>query len=169
MKRLGEHRYFVAVSPIRRHLLDPQRRKSSIISRPLEAGIFCSARSIFSMTTRTRGTGGRPREPATGTAVNPARRRQGQVPKGTGQGRARTRPDYGFGFFSGGEVEKPNDRQPEAQPTSATKSTGVPDHFNCLLGRGSNARRGSLGQRTAQVRSSQRIRRFKAYAGPTAC
>ncbi len=30
------------VTPIRRHVLDPRRRKSSIISRLLEAGIFCS-------------------------------------------------------------------------------------------------------------------------------
>ena len=37
--------------PIRRHGLDPQRRKSSIISRPLEAGFSCSYWTIFSMTT----------------------------------------------------------------------------------------------------------------------
>ena len=36
-KRLGEHRYIVPVSPIRRHLLDPQRRKSSIIPSPTQA------------------------------------------------------------------------------------------------------------------------------------
>ena len=40
-----------AVTPIRRHVLDPRRRKSSIISRPLEAGFSCSYWTIFSMTT----------------------------------------------------------------------------------------------------------------------
>lgn len=38
MKQLGEHRYVVPVSNIRRHLIDPQRRKSSVISRPSDAG-----------------------------------------------------------------------------------------------------------------------------------
>ena len=41
----------VKYSPIQRHLLDPQRRKSSIMSRPLEAGSSCSHWTIFSMTT----------------------------------------------------------------------------------------------------------------------
>ena len=52
MKRLGEHRYVVAVSPIGRHLLDPHRRKSSIIPRPVDAGVSCSDSSP-----RLRGTG----------------------------------------------------------------------------------------------------------------
>ena len=39
------------VTPIRRHVLDPRRRKSSIMSRPLEAGFSCSYWTIFSMTT----------------------------------------------------------------------------------------------------------------------
>ncbi len=39
------------VKPIRRHVLDPRRRKSSIMSRPLEAGFSCSQWSIFSMAT----------------------------------------------------------------------------------------------------------------------
>ena len=47
MKRLGEHRCFLPVSPIRRHLLDPQRRKSSIIRRPSNAGVSCSSCLIF--------------------------------------------------------------------------------------------------------------------------
>ncbi len=38
-------------TPLRRHVLDPRRRKSSIMSRPLEAGSSCSHWSIFSMTT----------------------------------------------------------------------------------------------------------------------
>ena len=42
------------VTPIRRHVLDPRRRKSSIMSRPLEAGFSCSPWSIFSMTTSRR-------------------------------------------------------------------------------------------------------------------
>ncbi len=37
--------------PIRRHVLDPGRRKSSIISRPLEAGVSYSYWTTFSMTT----------------------------------------------------------------------------------------------------------------------
>ena len=45
------HPPFVRWPPIRRHVLDPRRRKSSIISRPLEAGFSCSHWSIFSMTT----------------------------------------------------------------------------------------------------------------------
>ncbi len=45
------HPPFVRWSPIRRHVLDPRRRKSSIMSRPLEAGFSCSPRTIFSMTT----------------------------------------------------------------------------------------------------------------------
>ena len=45
------HPPFVAVSPVRRHVLDPRRRKSSIISRPLEAGFSCSRWTIFSMST----------------------------------------------------------------------------------------------------------------------
>ena len=45
------HPPFVRWSPIRRHVLDPRRRKSSIISRPLEAGFSCSHWTIFSMTT----------------------------------------------------------------------------------------------------------------------
>ena len=45
------HPPFVRWSPIRRHVLDPRRRKSSIIPRPLEAGFSCSHWSIFSMTT----------------------------------------------------------------------------------------------------------------------
>ena len=45
------HPPFVSGPPIRRHVLDPRRRKSSIISRPLEAGFSCSHWSIFSMTT----------------------------------------------------------------------------------------------------------------------
>ena len=42
---------FVSGPPVRRHVLDPRRRKSSIISRPLEAGFSCSHWTIFSMTT----------------------------------------------------------------------------------------------------------------------
>ena len=45
------HPPFVRWPPIRRHVLDPGRRKSSIISRPLEAGFSCSHGTIFSMTT----------------------------------------------------------------------------------------------------------------------
>ena len=45
------HPPFVSGPPIRRHVLDPRRRKSSIISRPFEAGFSCSHWSIFSMTT----------------------------------------------------------------------------------------------------------------------
>ena len=45
------HPPFVRWSPIRRHVLDPRRRKSSIIPRPLEAGFSCSHWTIFSMTT----------------------------------------------------------------------------------------------------------------------
>ncbi len=37
--------------PLRRHVLDPRRRKSSIIARPLEAGFSGSRWTIFSMTT----------------------------------------------------------------------------------------------------------------------
>ena len=37
--------------PIRRHALDPRRRKSSFMSRPLETGLSCSHWRIFSMTT----------------------------------------------------------------------------------------------------------------------
>ena len=47
MKRLGEHRCFLPVSPIRRHLLDPQRRKPSLIRRPSNAGVSCSSCLIF--------------------------------------------------------------------------------------------------------------------------
>ncbi len=47
----ARHPPFERVTPIRRHVLDPRRRKSSIMSRPLEAGFFCSHWSIFSMTT----------------------------------------------------------------------------------------------------------------------
>ena len=45
------HPPFVRWPPIRRHVLDPRRRKSSIISRPFEAGFSCSYWTIFSMTT----------------------------------------------------------------------------------------------------------------------
>ena len=45
------HPPFVRWSPIRRHVLDPRRRKSSIIPRPFEAGFSCSHWTIFSMTT----------------------------------------------------------------------------------------------------------------------
>ena len=45
------HPPFVRWSPIRRHVLDPRRRKWSIIPRPLEAGFSCSHWTIFSMTT----------------------------------------------------------------------------------------------------------------------
>ena len=45
------HPLFVRWPPLRRHVLDPQRQKSSIISRPFEARVFCSQWSIFSMTT----------------------------------------------------------------------------------------------------------------------
>ena len=44
------HPPFVRWSPIRRHVLDPRRRKSSIMSRPFEAGFSCSHWTIFSMT-----------------------------------------------------------------------------------------------------------------------
>ena len=44
------HPPFVSGPPIRRHGRDPRRRKSSIISRPLEAGSSCSHWTIFSMT-----------------------------------------------------------------------------------------------------------------------
>ena len=37
-----DHPPFVSGPPLRRHVLDPRRRKSSIISRPLEAGFSCS-------------------------------------------------------------------------------------------------------------------------------
>ena len=36
------HPPFISGPPIRRHVLDPRSRKSSIISRPLEAGFSCS-------------------------------------------------------------------------------------------------------------------------------
>ena len=42
---------FVRWPPLRRHVLDPRRRKSSIIPRPFEAGLSCSHWSICSMTT----------------------------------------------------------------------------------------------------------------------
>ena len=45
------HPPFVSGPPIRRHVLDPRRRKSSIIPRPFEAGFSCSPCTIFSMTT----------------------------------------------------------------------------------------------------------------------
>ena len=45
------HPLFLSGASIRRRLLHPQRRKSSIIWRPLEAGFSCSHWSIFSMTT----------------------------------------------------------------------------------------------------------------------
>jgi len=45
------HLLFVRGPPLRRHVLDPRRRKSSIISRPLEARFSCSHWTIFSMTT----------------------------------------------------------------------------------------------------------------------
>ena len=45
------HPPFVRWSPIRRHVLDPRRRKSSIILRPFAAGFSCSHWTIFSMTT----------------------------------------------------------------------------------------------------------------------
>jgi len=51
MKRLGEHRYVPAVSPIRRNLLDPRRRKSTNTSRPLAVGLSWFYGTIFSMTT----------------------------------------------------------------------------------------------------------------------
>jgi len=41
MKRVGEHRQVVTVSPIRRHLLDPPRRKWSIQPAPAEAPFPC--------------------------------------------------------------------------------------------------------------------------------
>ena len=42
---------FVRRTPLRRHGLDPRRRKSSIIARPFEAGSSCSQWTTFSMTT----------------------------------------------------------------------------------------------------------------------
>ena len=45
------HQGFLGDALVRLHRLDPRRRKSSIISRPLEAGFSCSHWSIFSMTT----------------------------------------------------------------------------------------------------------------------
>ena len=45
------HPPFVSGPPLRRHVLDPQRRKSSMFRRPLEAGFTCSHWTIFSMTT----------------------------------------------------------------------------------------------------------------------
>ena len=42
---------FVSGPPIRRHVLDLQRRKSSIMSRPLAAGFSSLHWKIFSMTT----------------------------------------------------------------------------------------------------------------------
>ena len=45
------HPLFVNGPPLRRHVLDPRRRKSSIISRPFEAGFSCSHWTTFSMTT----------------------------------------------------------------------------------------------------------------------
>ena len=45
------HPLFVRWTPIRRHVLDPRRRKSSIISRPFEAGFSCSHWTTFSMPT----------------------------------------------------------------------------------------------------------------------
>ena len=50
------HRGFLGGALVRLHRLDPRRRKSSIISRPLEAGVSCSTWSIFSTATlRTHG------------------------------------------------------------------------------------------------------------------
>ena len=51
VRHLVSHPPFVRWPPIRRHVLDPRRRKSSIISRPFEAGFSCSYWTIFSMTT----------------------------------------------------------------------------------------------------------------------
>ena len=45
------HSPFVSGPPIRRHVLDPRRRKSSIVPRLFEAGFSCSRWTIFSMTT----------------------------------------------------------------------------------------------------------------------
>ena len=42
VKRLGEHRQVVAVPPIRRHLLDPQKRKLSIDHWSFGVGVSCS-------------------------------------------------------------------------------------------------------------------------------
>ena len=42
---------FVRRTPLRRHVLDPARRKSSIIARASEAGVSCSQWTTFSMTT----------------------------------------------------------------------------------------------------------------------
>ena len=47
------HSPFVSGPPIRRHVLDPRRRKSSMVPRPFEAGDACSNWSILS--TRARG------------------------------------------------------------------------------------------------------------------
>ena len=47
MRHLMRHPPFVTVSPIRRHVLDPQRRKSSIDPRPLGIGFSCSHWRIF--------------------------------------------------------------------------------------------------------------------------
>ena len=43
------HPSFVSGACIRRHVLDPRKRKSSITRRPLEARFSCSRWSIFSM------------------------------------------------------------------------------------------------------------------------
>ena len=42
MKSYGEHRYVVASFTLRRHLLDPQRQKSSIIPQSLVEPVTCS-------------------------------------------------------------------------------------------------------------------------------
>ena len=44
---------FVGRTPLRRHVLDPARRKSSIHPAPLEGGLFCSDWLIFGTTTST--------------------------------------------------------------------------------------------------------------------
>ena len=51
VRHLVRHPPFVSGPPLRRHVLDPRRRKTSIIRRPLVAGSSCSHWSIFSMTT----------------------------------------------------------------------------------------------------------------------
>ena len=51
VRHLVRHPPFVSGPPLRRHVLDPRKRKSSIISRPSESGFSCSHWSIFSMTT----------------------------------------------------------------------------------------------------------------------
>ena len=47
MKRLGEHRCVVAVSPIRRHLRDPRRRKSLIYPATVEAASWLLSRAVY--------------------------------------------------------------------------------------------------------------------------